>query len=111
MSNVKFGTGYGFVVAETADEAEALYDFITSYREDKNHDKYQSEDLEASAEDMLIAAVNELADAQEVCGVDFSPEIDMIDTVIKNMYRKVNSYLYPQTTVDALYELLETFIR
>ena len=111
MSNVKFGTGYGFVVAETLDEAEALYDFITSYREDKKHDKYQSEDLEASAEDMLIAAANELADAQEVCGVDFSPEIDMIDTIIKNMNRKAKNYLYPQTTVGALYELLEAITR
>ena len=111
MSNVKFGTGYGFVVAETSDELEALYDFITSYREDKNHNKYEFEDTEVSAEDMLIAAATELADAQEVCGVDFSPEIDMIDTVIKNMNRKAKNYLYPQTTVGALYELLEAITR
>ena len=64
-----------------------------------------------SAEDMLLAAATELADAQEVCGVDFSPEIDMIDTVIKNMNRKAKNYLYPQTTVDALYELLEAITR
>ena len=107
MSNVKFGTGYGFVVADTPDDLEALYDFITSYREDKNHDQYEFEDTEASAEDMLLAAATKLAEVQEFCGVDFSPEIDMLETIIKNMNRKAKNYLYPQTTVGALYELLE----
>ena len=69
MCNVKFGTGYGFVVAETPDELEALYDFITSYHEDKNNDKPEFEDTDVSAEDMLMAAATRLAEVQEFCGL------------------------------------------
>ena len=77
--SVKYGTGYGVVVAETMDEAVALHDFITNYREPKPQEP-------VTVLDMLAATIDMMAEDPHI---DYSDEIAMLS----NIYQDIDDYL------------------
>ena len=77
--SVKYGTGYGVVVAETMDEAVALHNFITNYREPKPQEPVTVLDMLAATIDMMV----------EDKYLDYTEEIE----VLTNMYQDVEDYL------------------
>lgn len=52
--SVKYGTSYGFVVAETPDEARALHEFITNYRSPQEQEPVTVVDMIKATIDMMV---------------------------------------------------------
>ena len=71
--SVKYGTGYGVVVAETMDEAIALHEFITNYRKPKPQEP-------VTILDMLVATADMMAEDPHN---DYYDEIMLLNDIYK----------------------------
>lgn len=80
MSNVKMMAGYGTVIAETPEEAHALYEFITNYRAPK------ADPEPASIPDMLHAVMDMMYDDPDI---DYTDDIIALTKMIERVEGKI----------------------
>lgn len=83
--SVKYGTGYGVVVAETMDEAIALHEFITNYREPKQQESVTVLDMLAATLDMMV----------EDPYIDYSDEIVMLSDIYQDIADYFSKHVCP----------------